>query len=149
MNYYLIVKYLHFVSIFGMLSFLVAELALVKSSMSRGEIVKISKLDGLYGLMAVIMVAAGLTLWFWVGKPASFYSSNPLFHIKVGLAVVVGLISIIPTVFFLKNRKGNQNEVIPVPLRIKRLIILQLVIIGIIPMLAVLMANGVSIQPLL
>jgi putative membrane protein len=144
MNYYLLVKYLHFVSVFAMLSFLVAELALVRTSMKRGEIAKISKLDGLYGLMAVIMVAAGLILWFGVGKPSSFYTANLLFHIKVGLAVLVGLISIVPTVFFLKNRKGNQDEEVSIPPRIKGLIILQLVIIGLIPLLAVLMANGVQ-----
>ncbi|MEP0367210.1 MAG: DUF2214 family protein [Cyclobacteriaceae bacterium] len=143
MTPYIIVKYIHFLSIFGMLSFLFAELVMVKNSISRDEISLISKIDGLYGLMAVLVVGAGFTLWFGVGKPEEFYN-NPIFHIKIGLAVLVGLISIIPTVFYIKNRKGDPNAMVVVPARIKKLIILQLTILAFIPLLAVLMANGIK-----
>lgn len=143
MTAYIIVKYIHFLSIFGMLSFLVAELAMVKKSLTRSQVSLIGKIDGLYGLASVLVVGAGFILWFGVGKPAAFYN-NPIFHIKIGLALIVGLISIIPTVFYIKNRKGDSGDIVEVPTRIKKLIILQLTILGLIPLLAVLMANGVK-----
>ncbi|MEO9474694.1 MAG: DUF2214 family protein [Cyclobacteriaceae bacterium] len=144
MTSYIIVKYIHFLSIFGMLSFLVAELVMVKKSLTRSQISLIGKVDGLYGLASVLVVGAGFMLWFGVGKPAAFYN-NPIFHVKVGLALVVGLISIAPTVFYIKNRKGAPNDIVEVPARIRKLIILQLTVLGLIPLLAVLMANGVKL----
>lgn len=130
------------VSIFGMLSFLVSELILVQNILSRKEISFISKIDALYGLVSIIAVGAGFTLWFGVGKPASFYE-NPVFYTKLFLAIVVGLISIWPTVYFIKNRKGEKDDIITVDNKIKKLIVLQLILLGIIPLFATMMANGI------
>lgn len=125
-----------------MLSFLVAELSLIRNQLSRSQIMIISKLDGLYGLTSILAVGAGFALWFGVGKPAEFYN-NPVFHVKLSLAILVGLISIIPTVFFIKNRKGDENQQVLLPNHIKTLIILQLTLLGVIPLFAVMMANGI------
>ncbi|MFT6868226.1 MAG: putative membrane protein [Cyclobacteriaceae bacterium] len=139
---YILVKYIHLLAIFGMLSFLVAELMLVKRTLTRGDISKLSKLDGLYGLMSILAVGAGLTLWFGVGKPAEFYD-NPVFHIKVGLVVIVGLLSIAPTVYYIKQRKGDHEELIAIPAYVRRFIILQILILASVPLLAIVMAQGV------
>src|SRR5690554_8196329 len=41
-------------------------------------------------LVAVALtMAAGLALWLWVGKPAAFFSNNPVFHAKLGLFALV------------------------------------------------------------
>ena len=143
MNSYILVKYLHIVSILAMVSLLVVELFLLKPAMTRAELKRMSRIDGLYGLAAIAVVAAGLTLWFGVGKGAAFYA-NPLLHLKVTLAVIVGLISIVPTVFFLRQAKGDPADIVSLPTRIRQLVIIQLLIISIIPLLAVLMANGVG-----
>lgn len=143
MNSYILVKYLHIVSILAMVSLLVVELFLLKPAMTRAELKRLSRIDGLYGLAAIAVVAAGLTLWFGVGKGAAFYA-NPLLHLKVTLAVIVGLISIVPTVFFLRQAKGDPADIVSLPTRIRQLVIVQLLIISIIPLLAVLMANGVG-----
>ena len=143
MNSYILVKYLHIVSILAMVSLLVVELFLLKPAMTRAELKRMSRIDGLYGLAAIAVVAAGLTLWFGVGKGAAFYA-NPLLHLKVTLAVIVGLISIVPTVFFLRQAKGDPADIVSLPTRIRQLVIIQLLIISIIPLLAVLIANGVG-----
>lgn len=144
MTTYIIVKYIHFISIFAMISMLVVELMLVKPKMPRSELKHLSKIDGLYGLAAVLVVGAGLTLWFGVGKPTEFYD-NSILYIKVGIAIVVGLISIFPTIFFIKKRKGDEHEIVEVPRRIKSLIILQLILIATIPPLATMMAFGIKL----
>lgn len=144
MTAYIFVKYLHIVSIFGMISFLVAELVLVKQSMNRGEIKQLSKLDGFYGLMSILAVGAGFTLWFGVGKPAEFYA-NVIFYIKIGMVSLVGILSIWPTVFFIKQRKGEFDELVTTPNYIRKLIIFQLALLAVAPFLAITMAQGVRI----
>jgi len=147
MSIEILVRYLHFISIFTMVSSIVVELVLVKPKLTRNEIKRLSVVDGVYGLSAVLVVAMGLTLWFGVGKPANFYTNNWIFHSKVGLAILMGILSIYPTVFFMKQRtkKGaNGDELVDVPKGIKRTICLELLLVLIIPLMASMMAKGVG-----
>lgn len=140
----ILVRYVHFIALFVWIGALTSEHLLLKPQMSRAEIARLARIDAVYGLSAVLVVAAGLTLWFGVGKPADFYSSNWIFHTKVGLAIIVGLLSIYPTVFFIKNRKGQEDEKIDIPSNVKLLIRVQLTLMLIIPLLATLMAKGIG-----
>jgi putative membrane protein len=53
-------------------------------------------------------------------------------------------LSIYPTVFFIKNRKGNPVETVAVPTLIFWLLRIELLLLFIIPLLAGLMARGVG-----
>ena len=146
MSLYILFKYLHFVAIFGVVSSLVAEHLLLQQQMSRKELARIYKIDAVYGVSALLVLAVGLCLWFAVGKPASFYTSNGIFHLKLTLFIIMGLISIIPTRYFMKNRKGDPEEVVSVPKRIVMYVRIELLILFLIPLLAVIMAQGVGTQ---
>jgi putative membrane protein len=112
----LLLRYLHFICIFAIVGALVAEHLLLKPVLSRQEIARLARIDAVYGLAAIALAAVGLTLWLGsYGKPAEFYSTNPVFHTKLTLFVSIGLLSVYPTVFFLKHRKGDPNESINVP----------------------------------
>ena len=141
----ILVRYVHFIALFVWIGALTSEHLLLKPQMSRAEIARLARIDAVYGLSAVLVVTAGLILWFGVGKPAEFYSSNWIFHTKVGLAIIVGLLSIYPTVFFIKNRKGQEDKKIDIPSNVKVLVRVQLAIMLIIPLLATLMAKGIGI----
>ncbi|MCB0642494.1 MAG: DUF2214 family protein, partial [Phaeodactylibacter sp.] len=68
-----------------------------------------------------------------------------IFHTKVTLVVIVSLLSIVSTLFFLKHRKGEDLEqTIVLPKRIKMIIRLELLLLLIVPLLATLMAKGVG-----
>ena len=109
-------RYIHFISIFTIVGTLVSEHLLLKKMMSRAEIGRLSRIDAVYGLAALSLLAAGFTLWFGgVGKPTQFYSGNWIFHTKISLFLLVGILSIYPTMFFIRNRKGPADEVIAVP----------------------------------
>ena len=141
----ILVRYVHFISIFAMVSAVVAEHLLLKKQLTRREIKRLSVVDSIYGISAILVVAMGLTLWFGVGKPAEIYSKNWIFHLKVGLFILMALLSIYPTVFFLKNRKGaNPEEVVILPDSIKWMIRLELLLVVIIPLCATLMAKGIG-----
>jgi putative membrane protein len=138
-------RYTHFISIFAIVSTIVSEHILLKKEMTRQEIGRIASIDAVYGMAALTLLAAGLTLWLGsVGKPAVFYSKNWIFHMKITSFALVGILSIRPTVFFLKNRKGDAQETVVVPKSIFWMLRLELILLFIIPLLAGLMARGVG-----
>jgi putative membrane protein len=142
----LLLRYVHFISIFAIVSTLVAEHLLLKVMLSRREIIRIGKIDGIYGLAVVVLLGAGFTLWLGgYGKPEEFYSNNPLFITKLVLFSAIGLLSIYPTVFFMQKRKGDPDELIAIPKPIVWMIRLELLLIGIIPLLAGMMAKGIGL----
>ena len=138
-------RYLHFLSILTIAATVLSEYLLLKPVMTRKEIARLSKIDAFYGLAAIVLLGAGLTLWFGgISKPTFFYSKNWIFHLKISLYVLIGLLSIYPTIFFIKNRKGNADEIVSIPSRIFWMIRLELLLLFIIPILAGLMAKGVG-----
>lgn len=140
-----LVRYAHFAGIMLLASMLLVENIRIKRNMAGVEVRKLAPIDGLYGLGAVIVLVAGLTLWLEVGKPADFYSLNPIFHIKLTLFFLIALISIIPTIFIIRNRRSSVEQIV-VPkyvIAIKRLELLGIVLL---PLLAVLIARGIGLS---
>jgi len=142
MDAIILIRYLHFIAIFGVVSTVVVQHLLIEDKMSRKAIKRLSRIDAIYGISAILVVLAGLTLWFWVGKPSELYTRNWIFHTKLTLFIIVGLLSIIPTVFISKNAKGDPDEIVELPRKIIMAIRLELTILFIMPLLAVLMAYG-------
>ena len=139
----LILRYLHFISIFAIVATLVSEHILLKKTLTRNEIARLAKIDGIYGIAALVLLGVGLTLWLGgYGKPTEFYSKNWIFHTKLTLFILIGLLSIYPTVFFLKNRKGDATEIIAVPHAVFWMLRIEIMLLFVIPILAGLMAKG-------
>lgn len=142
----LFLRYLHFISIFAIVGSLVSEHMLLQKQMTRSAIGKVARIDAVYGVAALMLLGAGLTLWLGsFGKPAIVYSKNWIFHTKLTLFVLIGLLSIYPTVFFLKNRKGNPEEIVNVPKLVFMLVRFEILLLFIIPLLAGLMSRGVGL----
>src|SRR6185436_12977755 len=109
-------RYVHFISIFAIVGSLAAEHMLLKKELTRSEIDRLAKVDSVYGIAALTLLIVGLTLWLGsIGKPAVYYTKNWVFHTKLTLFLAVGLLSIYPTIFFLKNRKGKPEETVAIP----------------------------------
>ena len=143
----ILLRYLHFLSIIVITATLASEYVLVKDNLTKKEISRLSFIDLIYGLASITVFAAGLTLWLGeYGKPAEWYSKNWIFHLKLTILVVIGLISIYPTIFFLKNRKGDGEALVSVPKNIKRAIGIELILLAVIPILAGLMAKGIGLS---
>ncbi|MEM9858705.1 MAG: DUF2214 family protein [Bacteroidota bacterium] len=145
MNELILTRYIHFIGIIIVFGMVLAELVLIQDKLKRSVIKRIFILDGIYGIFSLIVVGAGLYLWLGIGKPAEFYTANPLMHAKVGLFIIVGILSIWPTVFYFKNRKGEDDQMITVPAYIKRIIQVELGLLVLIPLLATFMAQGVGL----
>jgi putative membrane protein len=138
------VRYLHFISIFTLFAALVAEHLLLSKSMTRSQLQRVATLDAVYGVAALLALVTGLMLWFVVGKPAEFYTQNAVFHTKVLLFVIAALISIYPTIFYVRNRKGNPDDTVVIPKPLIMMVRMELLIFTIMPLLGTLVSRSVG-----
>jgi putative membrane protein len=85
----------------------------------------------------------------WGAKGWAFYAHNPVFHLKLGLFVLVGLLSILPTRAFLRWRRARRADAAyRVPetewRRARRWVVVELHLIALIPLAAVIMSRGLG-----
>lgn len=147
MNLEIILRYIHFISIFAIAGSLVSEHLLLKKEMTRLELARVARIDAVYGLAALCLLAAGMTLWLGgIGKPSVVYTKNWIFHTKLTCFILIGLLSVYPTIFFIKNRKGNPTELVKTPPLVFWMLRFELLLLFIIPLLAGLMAKGIGLM---
>lgn len=140
---YIVFRYLHFLAIFGLAGALIIENMAIKPTINGEDARNLAKVDTVYGVCAFFVLAFGLILWLWVGKPGEFYSDNPLFQAKLLLFIVMALIAAYPTSFFAKHRKSEVEE-ITVPGVILILLKVEMFILLVIPILGYLIARGIG-----
>ncbi len=141
--WYSVISYFHIVAVLGMFASLVVELTLLKKEMSRKNAAILIKADLSFGIFAILTAVFGLLRMFYFGKGVDYYLINPLFIIKLSAFILVGLLSIYPTVTFLKLRKNLEEKIfIKQYGKIKRIIFIEILMLLILPFLAVLVANG-------
>jgi putative membrane protein len=126
---------------------IITEHVILKPRMTQEQVKSLAVVDLIYGLSAILVLATGLLRWFMYGKGYDFYMSTPLFHIKLTLFIVLGILSIFPTLKILKWKKqykgGEEPEISEK--QVKRLLMfirIELLIVAIIPLLAVMIARG-------
>jgi putative membrane protein len=145
------IAYLHFVSAFLVAAFLVTEFFLCNPRLQPTPVRTLARVDLYYLFAAAAVLITGALRLFAVGKGAAFYLNNPVFYIKLALFLAVGLISIPPTLQFIRwNRMLNTDARRVPPDRdvgsARRYIALELVLLAFIPLMAVLMARGIGPQ---
>jgi putative membrane protein len=143
------IPYLHYIGIMVLMGSLIAEHLLLKPKMNKEQISTLAGIDLIYGLSALLVLATGLLRWFVYGKGTAYYLSNHFFHAKLTLFVILGALSIIPTIKFLKWRKQVNNGQEPdlndrIAKKLLMIIRLELLILVIIPLLAVMIFMGVG-----
>src|ERR1043165_4750624 len=143
-----LIRYAHFLGIMVLFAALTAEHLLTARSIDGRRARLLARIDGIYGLGALINLGAGLALLFGLrlGKGTPLYLENGVFHLKLTLFVLVALLSIRQTVFFLRRRRADDAAVIEVPRSVIMLQRVQLVLVLAIPLVAVLMARGVGLK---
>lgn len=97
---------LHHLLAFALVGVLIAEWALLKGVVAIDIIGRLPRLDLLYGILAAsLLVVGGLRVSFGI-KGAAFYAHNPFFWLKLALYIATALLSIVPTLRFVRWRKA-------------------------------------------
>jgi putative membrane protein len=100
----LILAILHHIAVFGLVATLAMEGLALRAPVI--DLPRLVKLDARFGMMAGLVVVIGVSRVVWGGKGWAFYEANPFFWGKIGLFVVIGLISILPTGAFIRWRRA-------------------------------------------
>lgn len=145
-----IAAYLHYLSIFVLFALLTMEHVQFKLPMDLQRARSLFITDIAYGVSAGLVLLSGGARVLWYGKGLDYYLHNGLFHAKVGLFLLIALISALPTYTFLNWRNDlkagrvpsispRQGKWVTMALRVELLLLL------IIPLLAVFMARGYGV----
>lgn len=142
-----LLAYAHLLAILTMVVFLTSEAALCRPEWLNAAMVeRLAKVDMVYGLSALAVLATGLARTAWGVKGAGWYWSNPLLHLKLGLFVLIALLSIPPTLQFIRWRRalragGGLPDAAQVR-RVRKLVMVQAHIVPLVPLAAVFLARG-------
>jgi putative membrane protein len=145
----LVVAYLHFLSVLAVVGVVMTQLFLYKPGLSATAARTLQVVDALYGAAALVVVATGFLRVYWVGKGPAFYTGNPMFHALWAGFLAVGLLSIVPTVHFMRWGKGPRQGQAPAIAAgsyksVRRALMAEIHLLALMPLLAVLMARGIG-----
>ena len=142
-----LLAYAHFVCIFTLASLLAGELVLLRKTLPADLFRRLQGIDRWYGIVAGLVILSGLARLFLGVKGAAFYAHNPVFWTKMALFVAVALLSIPPTLAYLRwnARRSADGSVVLGDgefTRLRRFLWLQVGLFALIPLCAVFMARG-------
>jgi len=141
--------FLHHLAAFTLVGALVAELILIRDNLTLKNARMIQLADMTFGVSAGVLLIIGLLRVSYFEKGASYYLHNVPFVAKMSLFVLVGLLSVYPTVEFLSWRKSvKQGQAPAVTDRklcaIRSIIQWELIGVVLIVLCAALMAKGIG-----
>ena len=139
--------FLHHVATFTLVSTLAVELALIRGELTLASARRLQVTDLVLGVAAGALLIIGLLRVFLFEKGSDYYFHSHAFMAKFSIFIVVGLLSIIPTVEFLSWRKALSSGQVPViPAKKLRLVTAvihgELLAIVLILLFAAIMARG-------
>jgi putative membrane protein len=139
--------FIHHVAAFLVFATLMLELVLLRNELTLSSARSIARMDMVYGISAAVLLAAGFARVFYTEKGSAYYFDSGSFLLKLTLFVVVGLLSIYPTLQFLRWRKTLREQRIPelddaTRRKIRMVLHIELTLIAVIILMAIMMARG-------
>jgi putative membrane protein len=140
--------FVHHAAAFVVVGVLMTELVLLRNDLTVASARSVVRMDAVYGVAALVLLIAGLLRVFYTEKGAAYYFASGSFLTKLTLFVIVGLISIYPTMKFLGWRPALREQRVPdfaadVRRKVRMLIHIELTLLFIIMLMAVMMARGI------
>lgn len=141
--------YLHFIAIFILFGFLTAQTVIIRRPLDAASIRLLGRLDLWYfGAAGGVLLTGFLRLGFGA-KGAEFYLSSWPIYVKIGLFVLIALVSVFPTLAFIRWRRAlDHDPAWTVPAeeqrRYRKLVMAEVHLAAMIPIFAVIMSRGLG-----
>jgi len=141
--------YIHYVSFMICFAALALERKLLKTNPDRQETITMVIIDVFYGIAGIALLVSGILRVLYFGQGSYFYTHNPIFWWKIGIFIVVGTLSLYPTITYIlwsiPLTKGELPEVgAKLVARLKLILNIELIGFATIPIFATLMARGIG-----
>ena len=141
--------FLHHAAAFLLVAVVMVELVLIRGEITVAAARTLLRMDSVYGVSALVLLIVGFIRVFYTEKGAAYYFHSAPFLAKLTLFLIVGLLSIVPTVKFLGWRKAVKAGQVPAVddatrRRIRMIIHTELTLLFLIMLCAALMARGIG-----
>lgn len=144
------IEYIHFLGIMVLMGALIAKYLIALLKITNESIRFLSIANSMFIVSLLIVLASGLFRWFLFGKGFDYYMTNPFFHTKLTLFLLLLVLAFFP---YRKinnwNRKFMKNKSFQVADKeVKSLFLffrIEAVLIVVIPLLAVLVKMGIGV----
>lgn len=133
---------MHHLVVFALLAVLVFELAVVRRGMDAAALALVARVDLGYGVLAVVALLVGLARAFYAAKGWDFYSHNLFFWIKLGTFVLIGILSVPPTLKFIHWRRVQHLPTDVQISAVRMFLWAELILFAVLPICAAAMARG-------
>lgn len=140
----------HHLLAFTILGTLAAELGIMRMPIDGSVVRRLSMIDAIYGVSAGALILVGTGRVFFGLKSPAAYQDNPFFWAKMAAFAVVGIVSVRPTMLFIRWRKGLRANSAFTPdgdeiHTARRAIVAELIVFPFIPSFAAIMARGIGL----
>jgi putative membrane protein len=140
--------FIHHAAAFLIVAALMVELVVLKSELTTTSARSVLRMDAVYGIAALVLLIAGFVRVFYTEKGSAYYFDSGSFLLKLALFIVVGLLSIYPTIKFMGWRKALREGRVPdfdaaTRRKVRMLIHIELTLLFVIMLMAIMMARGV------
>lgn len=144
-----LMAFLHHLAAFTLFAALAYEVILLRQPFTLRAAQSLLRVDQIYGIAAVAILVIGFGRVMHFEKGEDFYFHSLPFIVKISLFLLVGILSIYPTVKFLSWRGALKQQQLPQVSEetlsmIRRLIHIELVAVIAIMLCAAMMAKGVG-----
>jgi putative membrane protein len=144
-----ILAYLHFASIFMLFGFMVTEAMMLRGALDAPAVRLLGRIDIWYFGAAIAVLFTGMLRLVYGAKGPDFYLSSWPIYVKIGLFIVVGILSVGPTMRYIRWRRMFERDgAWRVPdeerKRVRRTLMIELHVAALIPLFAVIMSRGLG-----
>ena len=138
----LVLAIAHHILVFSLFGVLFAEIMLVRKGVDLATITRIGRIDLMYGAVAGLIVVVGFARAVFAAKGWLYYSHNLFFHLKIATFVAVGLLSVPPTIAYIRWRRAGAAPTDAQVAGVRKWLLAELVLFAFIPAFAAAMARG-------
>jgi putative membrane protein len=140
----------HHLLIFLLAGVLAFEVGVIRPSMKSEDILRVSRVDNWYGILAGAIVLVGFSRAIYAAKGWAYYEINGFFWAKIAAFAVVGLLSIIPTIKIIRWRRALTADAAFIPTagdiaNVRRYLWAEVTFFAFIPAFAAAMARGYGV----
>jgi len=132
----------HHLLIFGIFGILFSEFLMVRPGLSAVAAARIARIDLWYGILATAVVVLGFCRAVFAAKGWAYYSHNGFFWAKIASFAAIGLLSVPPTLEFIRWRKSAAAPTDAAVKAVRRYLHVEVTLFALLPIFAAAMARG-------
>jgi putative membrane protein len=138
----LVLAILHHLIVFALVATVFVEFVIVRRGMDAAAVRRVASVDAWYGILAGLIVVVGFSRAIFAAKGWDYYSHDLFFWAKIGTFAAIGLLSIQPTVSYLKWRKAGVTPTDAAVAKVRRYLWVEVVLFAPLLAFAAAMARG-------